>query len=466
MIPVRGFEGRKVALFGLGGSGIATAKALAAGGAHPICWDDNEASLAKAAAEGLALADLTAADWSAFAALVLSPGVPLTHPVPHPLGGLAKAAGVPIIGDIELFCLERQRIAPQAPVVAVTGTNGKSTTVALIAHVLREAGRNVELGGNFGPPILSLEPPRMDRVHVLECSSFQIELAPSLAPTVGVLLNISPDHLDRHGTLERYAEIKSRLVGAADVAVIGVDDSRSSMIADHLEQAGRKVIRVSVRNPLADGIVVRGGGIYAVAAGAEEEIARLDGIRTLRGDHNAQNAAAAAAVARSLGVGDEEITKALTTFPGLAHRMEEVGKVGRILFVNDSKATNSDATARALASFNHLYWIVGGRPKSDGIETLAPLFPRVAKAFLIGESAETFARTLEGRVSYEISETLERAVAAAIGVAMDSNEEEPVVLLSPAAASYDQFNNFAERGDKFREIVARASKNVEAEAAK
>lgn len=453
MIPVSGYEGRKVAVFGLGTSGIATAKALAAGGADANCWDDSEASRAKAVEAGLNVVDLSKADWSEFAALILSPGIPLTHPVPHPVVVVAKAANLPIIGDIELFCRERQRIAPKAPLVAVTGTNGKSTTVALIAHILAEAGRDVQLGGNFGPPILSLEPPAMSRIHVLECSSFQIELAPSLRPSIGVLLNISPDHIDRHGSLERYEEIKTRLPRASEVAIIGVDDNRSPRIADRVEQSGVPVMRVSARSPLADGIVVRDGTITAVAGGAEEQIASIDGVGTLRGTHNWQNAGVATAVARQLRVSDTGIAKSLRTFPGLPHRMEEVGRLGRILFVNDSKATNSDATARALASFNHLYWIVGGRPKSGGIDALAPLFPRVAKAFLIGEAAEPFARTMEGRVAYEISKTLEQAVASAIGVALESSEEEPVVLLSPAAASYDQFSNFAERGDRFRDLV-------------
>jgi len=466
MIPVSGLEGRQVAVLGLGASGIATAVALTAGHAEPVCWDDSPVSRSSAAGAGLTVKDLNLIDWSDVSAMVLSPGIPLTHPEPHPIVRLARNADVPIIGDIELFCRERRRIAPDAPLVAVTGTNGKSTTVALIAHLLNEARLDVQLGGNFGPPILSLEPPAPGRVHVLECSSFQIELAPSLDPSIGVLLNISPDHLDRHGSIDRYTEIKTRLPAASNLAVIGVDVSRTALIADHLEQAGGRITRLSTRSPLADGVVVLGEKITWVSGGAEERIGSLSGIRTLRGAHNAQNTAAAVAVARFMGLDSSKIVNSLMTFPGLAHRMEEVGRVGRIIFVNDSKATNSDATAHALASFNHLYWIVGGRPKSEGIEALAPLFPRVAKAFLIGESGEDFARTMEGKVAYELSETLERAVAAAIGVALESNEAEPVVLLSPAAASHDQFVNFAERGEKFRSIVKdHAAKRAEAEAA-
>lgn len=453
MIPVIGYAGRRVAVFGLGGSGLAAAKALAAGGAEPICWDDSASSRAAAAEAELIVEDLTAADWSRFAALVLAPGVPLTHPEPHPVVLLAEAAGVPAIGDVELFARERARIAPSAPLVAVTGTNGKSTTVALIAHLLKSAGRAVELGGNFGPPVLSLAPPSASRVHVLECSSYQIELAPSLAPTIGVLLNISPDHLDRHGTFERYAEIKSRLPMASDRAIVGVDDPRSALIADHVEQAGGRVTRVSVRNPLADGYFLRGQAIVRTDVAAEEAVASLAGINSLRGLHNAQNAAIAVAVAIELGLDQAAIAAGLNSFPGLAHRMEEVGRIGRTIFVNDSKATNADAAARALASFNHIYWIVGGRSKSDGIAGLEPFFPRVAKAFLIGEAAEPFARTLEGRLAFELFGTLDQAIAAAAKAAAGDPAAESVVLLSPAAASFDQFKNFGERGDVFRRLA-------------
>jgi UDP-N-acetylmuramoylalanine--D-glutamate ligase len=453
MIPVHGFERRRVAVFGLGASGLASAQALIAGGAEPICWDDAEEVREAAAAAGLMIADLAAEDWRDFAALVLTPGVPLTHPAPHPVVLLAEAANVPILGDIELFCRERQRLAAKAPLVAVTGTNGKSTTVALIAHLLTVAGRNAQLGGNFGPAVLTLEPPSMSRVHVLECSSFQIELTPSLKPTVGVLLNLSPDHIERHGSFDRYVEIKARLPREADHAVIGVDDRRSALIADHIEQAGGKVTRVSVRSAFADGLTFRDGFIVETAGGADRRIADLNGINTLRGAHNAQNALAAVAALRALGIADKAIADGLKSFPGLAHRLEQVGRRGRTIFVNDSKATNADAAGKALASFNHVYWIAGGRPKTGGIAGLEPLFPRVAKAFLIGEAADAFARTMEGTLQYEISGTLEKAVKAAAEAAAHDPAPESVVLLSPAAASYDQFKNFAARGDAFRSLV-------------
>jgi len=454
LIPVSGFEGRKVAVFGLGASGIATANALAAGGAQPVAWDDSEAVRSAARAAGIGLSNLATADWSAFAALILAPGVPLTHPAPHRVVRLAEAAAVPVIGDVELFSRERLRRAPRAPLVAVTGTNGKSTTVALIAHILETSGRDVALGGNFGPAVLSLPPPSPSRTHVLECSSYQIELAPSLAPTVGALLNISPDHIDRHGTFERYVEIKSRLPKAAEHAIVCVDDPRSALIADHVEQAGEEVTRVSVRNPLADGFWLHGETIMHAEAAASEVVADVGGIVSLRGPHNRANAAVATAVALRLGIRPEAVSAGLKSFPGLQHRMEEVGRIGRTILVNDSKATNADAAARALASFNHIYWIVGGRPKSDGIAALDSLFPRVAKAFLIGEAADEFARTMEGRVAYERSGTLEKAFAAAVAAAIEDPAAEPVVLLSPAAASFDQFRNFGERGDRFRQLAA------------
>src|SRR5215210_3166167 len=258
MTPVTSFADKTVALFGLGGSGLATALALRAGGAGVMACDDDPARMATAAQKGIETGDLRTADWSRFAALILSPGVPLTHPEPHWSAQLAKDAGVEVIGDIELFCREREKIAPDAPFVAITGTNGKSTTTALIAHILREAGRDVQMGGNIGTAILSLEPPAEDRVHVVECSSFQIDLAPSLAPTVGVLLNVSPDHLDRHGTMENYAAIKERLVVNAGTAVVGVDDPRSEAIAKRREERSGHLIRISTSSRLPNSVYVQG----------------------------------------------------------------------------------------------------------------------------------------------------------------------------------------------------------------
>jgi UDP-N-acetylmuramoylalanine--D-glutamate ligase len=459
MTPVTVFRGKTVAVFGLGSSGLATCAALAAGGAKVVVWDDQAAKIADAQAKGYAAEDLHALDWSAVTALMLAPGVPLTHPKPHWAGALAKKHGVEVIGDIELFCRERRANVPNAPFAAITGTNGKSTTTALLAHVLKSAGRDVQVGGNLGTPILSLAPPAANRTHVIECSSFQIDLAPSLDPAVGILLNLTPDHLDRHGTMENYAAIKERLVAGAGSAVIGVDDDFCRAVADRLERAGKRVVRISVEKKLAEGIFLEGERIVQAEGGKPIFSASLAGIGSLRGTHNAQNAAAAFAAARALGVEPAKIATALKTFPGLAHRMEEVGRKGAVLFVNDSKATNADAAARALASFSDIFWIVGGRAKEGGLSGLEPYYPRIRKAYLIGEAAEAFAKQL-GATPHVVAGTLDRAVGMAKSDAEAAKLAHPVVLLSPACASYDQFPNFELRGDRFRELV-RAIPGVE-----
>jgi UDP-N-acetylmuramoylalanine--D-glutamate ligase len=461
MIPVRVFAGRKVALFGLGASGLAAASALSAGGADVVGFDDDPARVAHAAGVGISTFDLREIDWNPIAAFVLAPGVPLTDPAPHWSVGLARAHAVEVIGDIELFCRERRARAPAAPFVAVTGTNGKSTTTALIAHLCKGAGLDTELGGNIGTPILALEPPGKGRVHVIECSSFQIDLAPSLDPSIGVLINLTEDHLDLHGTMARYAAVKERLIAGVQregTAAIGVDDNWCQAIADRAERAGLRVVRVSVRRPLAYGIYVEGERIFAATGGTAREVAQVGSAAAgansaLRGRHNAQNAACATAAALALGIGAAAIHAGLRSFPGLAHRMEEVGRLDRVLFINDSKATNADSAAQALACFGDIFWIAGGRPKSGGITTLAPYFPRIRKAYLIGAAAEEFAATLAGKVDYATVGTLERAVAEAARDAQASRLDHPVVLLSPACASYDQFHSFEERGTAFRQLV-------------
>jgi len=453
MIPVTTFENQKVALFGLGGSGLATARALAAGGADVVCFDDSEDRVKQAASEGLATQDLRQLDWSVLSALVLAPGVPLTHPVPHWTADLAREAGVEIIGDVELFCRERRKLCPAAPLIAITGTNGKSTTTALVAHLLKELGIDAQMGGNIGTPVLELEPPQPGRHYVVECSSYQIDLAPTLDPTVGIHMNLSPDHLDRHGTLEHYAAIKERLVAGAKVAVVGVDDRLSSAIADRLELARKPVCRIAGERELVSGIYASHGRLIEAHDGAQGEVALLGGIDSLRGDHNGQNAAAAFAALRALELPSAKIAAAMKSFPGLHHRMEVVSKQGRVLFINDSKATNADAAARALASFDRIYWIAGGRAKEGGISSLDEYFPRIAKAFLIGEAAKDFAKTLEGRVPLTISGTLTQAVKEAAAEAAEDGAEEIAILLSPACASFDQFPNFELRGAAFVDAV-------------
>jgi UDP-N-acetylmuramoylalanine--D-glutamate ligase len=456
VIAVTTFAGRKVAVFGLGGSGLASASALIAGGADVVGWDDNAIQVAHAVRAGIPTANLRDIDWSKIATLVLAPGVSLTHPAPHWSVAHAYTAGIDVIGDIELFCRERNDHAPNAPFIAITGTNGKSTTTALVAHLLRTAGHDAQLGGNIGTPILSLESLTPAHAYVIECSSYQIDLAPGLNPSVGILLNVSEDHLDRHGTMENYAALKERLVAGVPLngwAIIGVDDDWSRAAADRVERAGKRVVRVSVERSLTDGLYVEDNQIIRAASGHTEAIARLDGIGSLRGLHNAQNAACAAAAALALDLDAKMIQRGLSSFPGLAHRMEQVGRKGGVLFVNDSKATNADAASRALVCFGDIFWIAGGKPKTGGITSLAKFFPRLRKAYLIGEAASDFAATLDGKVAYEITETLDRAVTAAARDAEASGLGEPVVLLSPACASFDQYPNFEVRGDRFRASV-------------
>ncbi|MDE2361966.1 MAG: UDP-N-acetylmuramoyl-L-alanine--D-glutamate ligase [Hyphomicrobiales bacterium] len=459
MTPARTFANRNIALFGLGGSGLATARALAEGGASVSVWDDNQSAREKAVAAGFAPVDLSKVDWSAFQSFVLAPGVPLTHPQPHWTVERAKAAGVEIIGDIEIFCRERRALAPNSPFLAITGTNGKSTTTALVAHILREAGYDVQMGGNIGVPVLDLAPPSDARVHVIECSTFQIDLAPSLDPHVGVLLNLTPDHIDRHGTMENYAAIKERLVASASFAVVGVDDDFCRGVCARLQAADRPVQAISQarsREPACccyDDRKLRRQVALAGEWRVTETLVDLTSAQALRGAHNGQNAAAAFAACDWLGVAHDDIGRGMKSFPGLAHRMEQVARRGRTLFVNDSKATNADAAEKALKTFENIHWIVGGKAKEGGVEPLRPLFSRVTKAYLIGASSDDFARTLDGAIAYERCGTLDIAVAHASADAARSTAPEPVVLLSPACASYDQFPNFERRGDAFRALV-------------
>jgi UDP-N-acetylmuramoylalanine--D-glutamate ligase len=452
VIAARTFAGRKVALFGLGGSGRATARSLLEGGADLTAFDDNPSSVEAARGEGIPTGDLHGLDWSSIDALILSPGVPLTHPKPHWAAELANAAGVPVVGDIEIFAREREAVEPDAPFVAITGTNGKSTTTALIAHCLQAAGRDTQLGGNIGVAVMTLDPPTLDRHYVVECSSYQIDLAPTLKPTVGILLNLSPDHLDRHGTMEDYAAIKARLVRGSQTAVVGIDDEHCRAIADWLTVDNHRVLRISQAEAVPDGVFLDGRTLVRRQPGCADRLFSLEGIGSLRGRHNGQNAAAAIAALECVGLSDAEIQNGLNTFPGLAHRMEQVATVDRVLFVNDSKATNAEAAAPALASFERIHWIAGGLPKEGGIGSLAPFFGRIAKAYLIGEAAPSFAATLGERIPYEISGSLDVAVAHAARDAGASGEDE-VVLLSPACASFDQFRNFEKRGEAFRDAV-------------
>jgi UDP-N-acetylmuramoylalanine--D-glutamate ligase len=452
MIDLATHAGRSYAVLGLARSGLAAATALLRGGAAVIAWDDDQNKRADAKALGVPIGDLLGADWDAIEALVMSPGIPHTHPSPHPAAAFARKRGKKLICDIELLA-QAQR---ESFYIGVTGTNGKSTTTALVAHLLKLAGRRVAVGGNIGAPVLALEPAGAEGIYVLEMSSYQLELVHDLVFDVAVLLNVSPDHLDRHGGMTGYVAAKARIFAGdkkQQTAVIGVDDEICRALhADLVRRAKHKVIAISSGSRLARGVFAQDGLLFDALEGDAAHVADLRAIATLPGRHNGQNAAAAYATARTLGVAAETAARALASFPGLAHRQELVARIGRVVFVNDSKATNADAAARALDCYRKIFWIAGGVPKEGGIGALAPWFDRIARAYLIGEAAPEFAATLGARAPHVMSRTLEAALAAAAADAAQAGGE-AVVLLSPACASFDQFANFEARGDAFRRLA-------------
>jgi UDP-N-acetylmuramoylalanine--D-glutamate ligase len=458
LIPVRGFEGKTVAVFGLARTGLAAARALMAGGAEVAVWDERAQGLASAQAEGLEIVDLSVAEWSRFDALMLSPGVPLTHPEPHWTVRMARQAGVEILGDIELFA-RTVNLAPahkRPRIVAITGTNGKSTTTALVGHLCAQAGRDTRVGGNIGVGVLDLPDMHGGAVYVLELSSYQLDLTSSLKPDVSILLNISPDHLDRHGGMEGYVAAKRRILmnqDQGDIAVIGVDDPWGQRLCTEVTASNRRTtVPVSASKAIGRGVYALQGMLYDATGDRAVQVADLNRARSLPGRHNWQNAAAAYAAVRGLGAPASEIAEGLLSFPGLAHRMETVAHFRGVRFVNDSKATNSDAARQALSSYPKVYWIAGGRAKDGGIDSLADLFPRIKRAYLIGEAAGEFAGALEGQAPYMDCRDLRSAVAQAFADAQASGEG-GIVLLSPACASFDQFADFEARGEAFRSAV-------------
>jgi UDP-N-acetylmuramoylalanine--D-glutamate ligase len=462
MIPVRGYAGHRVAVLGLGRSGLPTVAALRAGGAEVVAWDDDEPARARAEADGVAIADLTRAGaWAGVKALIVSPGIPHLYPAPHPAVAAAWDAGVAVDNDIGLFfrsfATEAWNAFDRPPqVVGITGSNGKSTTTALLAHVLAGSARPVQTGGNIGRGVLDLDPAADGMVVVLELSSYQIELARALQPDIAVFLNLSPDHLDRHGGMGGYFAAKRRLFtqGGPSRSIIGIDENEGRFLANAMREeagTGDPVITVSVtRKPGGPGwgVFARRGFLAEWRGGRQVASIDLRAMPTLPGEHNHQNACAAYAAARSLGMAPRQIEARLGSYPGLPHRSQLVATYRGVRIVNDSKATNADAAARALGSFERIRWIAGGRPKAGGIEALRSLFPRIAKAYLIGEAAEEFAATL-GDTPHGVSGTLEAAVAAALAEA----EAGETVLLAPACASFDQFASFEARGEAFEALV-------------
>ena len=460
MIPVTGYEGRKVAVLGLGRSGLATARALIAGGAEALLWDDSPEARARAEAEGFACTDLSRADWSGIAALVTSPGIPHLYPRPNPVIARALAEGVPVDNDIGLF-FASWAVADWADmdspprVVAVTGSNGKSTTTALIHHILLACDRPSQMAGNIGRGVLDIDPPQDREVVVLELSSYQTELARALTPDIAVFTNLSPDHLDRHAGMGGYFAAKRRLFaeGGPDRAVIGVDEAEGAFLAMQIA-AGReddRVIRISSGQKLGQfgwSVFARKGFLTEWRKGRQVASIDLREVRGLPGAHNHQNACAAYAACRALGLAPRDIEAALYSFAGLPHRSQTVAERHGVRFVNDSKATNVDSAAKALQAFDRIRWIAGGLGKEGGIEALAPHLGSVVKAYLIGHSARDFALQI-GSVPHEICETMERAVALAAAEA----EAGDTVLLAPAAASFDQYPNFEKRGEHFTALV-------------
>jgi UDP-N-acetylmuramoylalanine--D-glutamate ligase len=453
MIRVTAFAGEAVAVLGLARSGLAAAAALQRGGACVLAWDDAAGPREAAAGVGVPIVDLAQRGLGGVAALVLSPGIPHCYPAPHPLAARARAGGIPIVGDIELLV----RSCREARYVGITGTNGKSTTTALIGHILEAAGRRVAVGGNLGTAALSLPPLGADGVYVLEMSSYQLELTQSLACDVAVLLNVTPDHLERHGGMAGYIAAKRRIFRhqrKPQAAVIGVDDDVCrGILADLRAEGAQTLIPIASGSGAPGGVFVAEGWLIDDIAGTAHRVVDLAGLPRLPGRHNAQNAAAAYAAARCLGVDTATSAAALLSFPGLAHRQELIAVIDGVRYVNDSKATNAEAAEKALACYDNVYWIAGGVAKEGGIAALAPLFPRIRRAFLIGAASDAFAAALEGRVPVSRCGTLAAAVAAAQRAAVADGLGRATVLLSPAGASFDQFANFAERGDTFRRLV-------------
>ena len=468
MIPVKGYVDQKVAVLGLGRSGLATARALQAGGAEALLWDDSAESRASAEAEGFTCTDLTrAAAFEGVVALIVSPGIPHLYPTPNKVIARAMEAGIPVDNDIGLFFRsyagpewDEFEVTPR--VICITGSNGKSTTTALIHHILQVAGRPTQMAGNIGRGVLDIEPAEDGEVVVLELSSYQTDLARSLTPDVAVFTNLTPDHLDRHNGMGGYFAAKRRLFaeGGPDRAVVGVDEAEGRFLANQLSEGPQddRVIRISSGTKLEEfgwSVFARKGFLSEWRRGKQVASIDLRDVSGLPGAHNHQNACAAYAACRSLGIGPKMIEGAFQSFAGLPHRSQLVGERGGVRFINDSKATNVDSAAKALQAFAKIRWIAGGMGKDGGIKGLLPFVGSVQKAYLIGHSARAFALEL-GDVPHEICETMARAVERAAAEAQAGD----VVLLAPAAASFDQYPNFEKRGEDFAAQVAALSGDV------
>ena len=453
MVPTPQYAGERVVVMGLGKSGLSAAASLRAGGAKVEVWDDKAASLSDATSMGFAAFDGTSMNLKDVRAIIWSPGIPHGFPKAHALSVKARTEHVPLVCDVDLLL----RAQPDASVVAITGTNGKSTTTALTAHLFQNAGQKVAVGGNLGIPALDLEPLGRGGTYVLELSSYQLELVPNLACETAVLLNITPDHLDRHGGMDGYIAAKRRIFAnqrPPRTAIIGIDDEPSAILYEALRGDGlHRVVPISVKRAVAGGVYVIDGVLVDAMGDKPTPILDLRMLARLPGAHNWQNAAAATAAALSQGIPVNVIVLGLKTFPGLKHRQELVSSLKNVSFVNDSKATNADAAEKALLCYQNIYWIAGGQAKEGGIAPLAPLFPRIRHAFLIGEAAQEFAGVLDGKVPFVLCGDMQTAIKKAGELALAEALPDATVLLSPACASFDMFKNFEERGDIFRATV-------------
>lgn len=460
-IVLNEYTGQEVAVVGLGKSGCSASTALASGGANVWAWDDSESGRDIAMSKNIPVRDAFSSSDAKPTALILSPGVPYRFPKPHHSVLEAEKKQIPILGDIELLF----RAQPRAEYIGITGTNGKSTTTALIGHILKSAGRKVEVGGNLGTPPLDLAPLDETGTYVLELSSYQLDLVSTTVFGTAVLLNISPDHLDRHGGLDGYIAAKSRIFDrqlAGHTAIVGIDDENASVVADGLNDS-INIIRISTTKN-AD-VFVHNGCLVDRLADEEKVVLHLADTPALPGLHNAQNMAAAYAACRMAGLDSSEISDAMQSFPGLAHRQQLAGRVRGVRFINDSKATNSEAAAKALSSYESIYWIAGGREKQGGYEDVIAQFENVQAAFLIGEASDAMEAAFADHIQCHSCGTLDIAVDRAFTLAHGELEQggaEPVVLLSPACASFDQFPNFEARGNAFLDIATELGRREKA----
>lgn len=456
MLTVPDFSGKTVAVFGLGKAGLASVALLHNSGARVLAWDDNDASravlLKQPYASDVLIAPPESYQWYDIAALVLSPGIPFTHPEPHKIVKLATAARCPIICDVDLL----YRACPHARFVGITGTNGKSTTTALIGHLFKTAGIPTEVGGNIGVAASDLKELDAKGTYVIELSSYQLDLMERFHANMAVFLNLTPDHLDRHGDMEGYLKAKMHIFdrqSRRDVAIIAVDDAFTQFAYKRLEKLGRQqLVAVSATRELDKGVYVLNGEVH-IRLPVKRADFGLGHLIHLRGQHNWQNIAAAVATLVMAGVPVAVIEKGIKSFIGLPHRIQQVADKNGVLFINDSKATNAEAAEKAISAFDSVLLIAGGKPKAGGIKMLEPLFKRLKHVYLIGDAAQEFAATLQGKVPFTHCGTLDKAVAAAAKEAFATQGKKPVVLLSPACASFDQFKSYEDRGEQFIQLV-------------